>query len=148
MSKDLQFMDFECTQETMVQWESGYVPDLFEKCSNCLKYNCEVYGHEPNWCIAHKVCTLCKDKDKCEYCGQMEYIFKEENTAEECCEWLFVNGCFPRTILRQLFSVTISKSTIRTPFYNTCSGVHSFQLWCQIVSKSCVWQYLLARLRR
>ena len=66
----------ECTQDDLVQCETGYTPDVFGKCQNCLKSSCGSYEHRPNLCVAQKVCTVCMDQnDECDMCGQKEYVF-------------------------------------------------------------------------
>ena len=59
------FFDFECMQETGI--------------------------HEPNLCIAHKVCVECLDQEDatCKRCGDRERVFEGPNTQTEFCEWLF-----------------------------------------------------------
>ena len=60
------FFDFECVQETGV--------------------------HEPNLCIAQKVCSGCSTGDtlkSCGRCGKKERVFCGPTTRENFCQWLF-----------------------------------------------------------
>merc|ERR1711962_330723 len=60
------FFDFECIQETGI--------------------------HEPNLCVAQKVCCECLDQEDvtcCRRCGKREHVFRGENTQRDFCEWLF-----------------------------------------------------------
>lgn len=94
------FFDFECTQEDIVQCEEKYNPDVFGKCTNCLKANCGVYEHKPNLCVAQKVCTACLDKeDECKNCGPREMVFSGENTLTDFCQWLFSEENYKATVL-------------------------------------------------
>ena len=99
-AKTFIFFDFECTQDHLIQCEYGYTPDVYGKCTKCLKSNCGNYEHKPNLCVAQKVCTLCMDKtDDCELCVQREYIFSGENTLNAFCEWLFSEENYEATVL-------------------------------------------------
>ena len=60
------FFDFECVQETGI--------------------------HEPNLCIAQKVCSGCLEGDtlkSCDRCGKKEQIFSGPTTRQDFCKWLF-----------------------------------------------------------
>ena len=59
------FFDFECMQETGI--------------------------HEPNLCVAHKVCSECLDREDniCQRCGDRERLFQGPHTQKQFCEWLF-----------------------------------------------------------
>ena len=89
------FFDFECKQEFKQQCEKGF--DLCEptnKCKNCGKAKCGSYRHEPNLCVAHKVCTMCLHEEvtsdsSCDKCGQHEYVFSGKDTLNNFCKWLF-----------------------------------------------------------
>ena len=89
------FFDFECRQESMQQCESGYeLCEATGKCKNCQKANCGSYLHEPNLCVAHKVCMHCLDEavtsdSSCEQCGKHEHVFAGKDAADEFCKWLF-----------------------------------------------------------
>ncbi len=73
------FFDFECRQERQIG-ENDFGP---------------IYAHDPNLCVAVKICDLCKEKTRkrefgtCEYCGQNEWIFKGLDCKEKFCRWLF-----------------------------------------------------------
>ena len=67
------FFDFECTQESGI--------------------------HEPNLCIAHRVCEDCmcaeagpkysiNDSSACHVCGKNEHVFRGDNCATDFCDWL------------------------------------------------------------
>ncbi len=73
------FFDFECRQERQIG-ENDLGP---------------IYAHDPNLCVAVKVCNLCKEKVRkrefgsCSYCGQNEWIFEGLDCKEKFCRWLF-----------------------------------------------------------
>ena len=89
------FWDFECTQDDVFQCEKGYKFDpLTKRCINCKKSKYSSLQHKPNLCVAHKVCSLCIDKEVtsdrvCQKCVKNETIFSEDNTADDFCNWLF-----------------------------------------------------------
>ena len=99
-AKTFIFFDFECTQDDLIEREQGYIPDVFGKCSNCLKSTCGTYGHRPNLCVAQKVCTLCMDiSEYCDECGQREHVFSGVSTLDEFCHWLLSEKKFDSTVL-------------------------------------------------
>ncbi|XP_052776205.1 uncharacterized protein LOC128214030 [Mya arenaria] len=88
------FFDFECTQDQQLQCENGYLSGVHGKCVNCNKATCGSYKHQPNLCVAQRVCRHCLKNDlssesECEYCGRNELIFKGEQTTQQFCKWLF-----------------------------------------------------------
>ena len=73
------FFDFECKQDREVS-QNKIGP---------------IFVHEPNLCVALKVCDKCKEAVKqrqfntCDGCGQNEWIFAGQNCKRDFCEWLF-----------------------------------------------------------
>lgn len=51
------------------------------------------WRHKVNFCVAQRVCDLCKDcwkpDDNCSICGQREFIFAGEMALNDFCTWLF-----------------------------------------------------------
>lgn len=93
------FFDFECRQDDIMECADGHRPDLHGKCENCLKSNCGVYEHKPNLCVAHKVCTVCLNKDTgCEDCRPREHIFTGKSTLTDFCLWLFSEDNYNCTV--------------------------------------------------
>ena len=89
------FFDFECTQDKQVSCEQGYAPHPeTNKCTNCCRSTCGSFEHQPNLCIAQKVCGNCLKKDvddnsTCMACGPNQKIFYGANTVVDFCTWLF-----------------------------------------------------------
>ena len=87
--------DLECMQDKMVQCDEGFQIDPnTTKCKNCNKSSCGSFEHQPNMCVAQKVCSKCMAKDVtsssvCESCGPNEKIFSGPDTIKHFCEWLF-----------------------------------------------------------
>lgn len=128
------FFDFECTQDDLIQCESGYQREQNGlKCVNCGKSNCGTYEHRPYLCVVHKVCLNCYDKEvapnsTCEHCGQNEMVFAGSNTTDNFCKWLFSGRNNGATVLCHNF-----KDTTRFRYYNICSIMQS----SQVVQKTC-----------
>ena len=99
-AKTFIFFDFECTQDDFIECDMKYNPDLFGKCQNCLKCDCGVYEHKPNFCVVHKVCTLCMDKEiECKNCCKREHVLSGENTLNDFYHWLFSEENYNTTVL-------------------------------------------------
>lgn len=87
------FFGFECTQDTLVECDEGYLPEGNGiNCINCNKAWCGSMGHKPNLCVA--VCSLCMNKDidfdsECVNRGPNEKVFSVPNTITLFCQWLF-----------------------------------------------------------
>ena len=98
------FFDFECTQDDIVQCETGFSPDESRRCQHCFSAKCGVVKHVPNLCIVHKVCSLCMDTmvtdtSECEHCGKNELIFDGLDTLDEFCRWLFSEDNYKATVI-------------------------------------------------
>lgn len=104
------FFDVECTQDDMVQCETGFSLDGCGKCQYCFSAMCGAMEHVPNMCIVHKECTLCMDGEltytsKCEHCGKKEIIFEGIDTLREFCQWLFSEENYETTVMCHNFQV-------------------------------------------
>lgn len=95
-SKTLQyiFFDFECTQDDQLECEDGYLPDENSKCSRCNKAWCGSFQHQPNLCVAQKVCSQCilseiTPDSSCSSCGKNERVFRGNQTTQLFSKWLF-----------------------------------------------------------
>ncbi|WAR14681.1 ZN358-like protein [Mya arenaria] len=88
------FFDFECTQDDILQCETGHDLNENGKCRNCSKAWCGSFGHRPNLCVVHQVCTSCMDipvntETVCKLCGKNELVFRGPQTTDDFCKWLF-----------------------------------------------------------
>lgn len=88
------FFDFECTQDNLLECESGYLPDENNKCIRCRKIWCGSFLHQPNLCVVQKVCSHCIDQrltceSECSHCGKNELVFTGDQTTQLFCQWLF-----------------------------------------------------------
>ena len=88
------FFDFECTQDTLLQCDRGYVPGDNDKCKNCSKSWCGSFRHKPNLCVANKICSMCMHDpvtptSNCGKCLNNERVFAGPNTTNDFCKWLF-----------------------------------------------------------
>ena len=89
------YFDFECRQEKMMQCSRGYEPDSDSRlCQHCKKATCGALKHEPNLCVAHRVCTECSEStvtplSSCQVCGKHEHIFFGDTARDDFCSWLF-----------------------------------------------------------
>lgn len=88
------FFDFECKQETVFQCPEGFSPNEGNMCKNCKKKTCGALKHEPNLCIAHRVCEHCADspispESECSVCGKQEHVFFGDDARDQFCNWLF-----------------------------------------------------------
>ncbi|XP_052815380.1 uncharacterized protein LOC128242318 [Mya arenaria] len=97
------FFDFECTQDTIVQCNDGYLPGE-DRCINCAKSWCGSMEHTPNLCVAHKVCSLCISKEiqpdsECLKCGPNIKVFSGPDTTKLFCQWLFSEPNFGTTVI-------------------------------------------------
>ncbi len=98
------FFDFECTQDDMLQCQTGYEADSTGKCVNCCKSTCGAFEHRPNLCVVHKVCAQCMavditDSSECDNCGKNEMVFKGAKTVEDVCVWLFAKRNYKSTVI-------------------------------------------------
>lgn len=98
------FFDLECTQDSRLGCEDGYLPGVHNKCVNCKKSWCGSMEHKPNLCVVHKVCNLCMQHDvtpssKCSKCGPNERVFSGPNTIDLFCQWLFTHENKGATVL-------------------------------------------------
>ena len=98
------FFDFECTQDDQLECENGYLPDENGKCIQCKKTSCGSFQHQPNLCIAHKVCSHCilneiTPSSSCPSCGKNEHIFRGIQTTNMFCNWLFSEENFGATVI-------------------------------------------------
>lgn len=118
------FSDFECTQDDLIQCETGFQRKQNGlKCVNCEKSNCGTYEHRPNLCVVHKVCLNCYDEElttnsTCEHCGQNEMVFAGSNTTDEFCKWLFSGSNNGATVLCHNFKVYDSFPILQYFFKN------------------------------
>lgn len=88
------FFDFECTQDSRLECQDGYLPGARNACVNCRKSWCGSMEHQPNLCVVQKVCKLCMNNDQtslseCVNCGSNERVFSGPNTVTLFCKWLF-----------------------------------------------------------
>ena len=89
------YFDFECRQEKMIQCSHGYHPHIDSRlCQNCKKSTCGTLKHEPNLCVAHRVCSECSEapvtpSSTCQICGTQEHIFFGDSARDDFCSWLF-----------------------------------------------------------
>lgn len=95
------FLDFECTQDEMIQCnegyqpqqqiacgncnqsdchtnpcQQGYIPKKMTVCRNCHRPSCGSFRHVPNLCVVHKVCEECIDEDEIDrhrFCNICQY---------------------------------------------------------------------------
>lgn len=99
------FFDFECTQDSIVESDDGYLQGKdINKCRNCKKSWCGSMEHRPNLCVAHKVCSLCMAKyikpgSECKKCGPNVKVFSGSNTTVSFCQWLFSEQNFGTTVI-------------------------------------------------
>ena len=61
---------------------------------HCKKSSCGSFEHNPNLCIAQRVCENCfkqpVNKDsKCKQCGKNNHTFSGPKAASDFCDWLF-----------------------------------------------------------
>ena len=91
------FLDFESTQNEIMNCEKGYAPSgnrchlcsgaldpciSCRKCLNCNQSSCGSQEHRPNFVVAQTACNLCHETDitdkcegcgtRCEHCGKMK----------------------------------------------------------------------------
>src|SRR5437867_4626276 len=74
------FFDFETMQDKI--------------CSKTTELG-EIFTHEPNLCVAHIVCDMCKNKEKlgeCARCGENHQIFRGPSCLDDFCNFLFGLG--------------------------------------------------------
>ena len=93
-SKLQTYIYFKCTQDDQVQCKYGFRPGPNGYCMYCKKSTCGAYEHRQNFCVVHKVCSSCLEKDvnqesSCDNCGANELVFKGEDTTKAFCSWLF-----------------------------------------------------------
>lgn len=98
------FFDFECTQDSRIECNLGYLPAEDDKCKNCKKSVCGTMEHKPNLCVVHKVCSLCRDQEfsstsECLQCGPNEMVFSGPNTTTLFCQWLFTKQNYGATVI-------------------------------------------------
>ena len=118
----------------MIQWEEGYIPDLYGKCVHCLKTNCGAYEHKPNLCVVQRVCTGCMDKETaCNGCEKREYVFKGDNTLNDFCEWLFSEKKYQATVLCHNFQGYDSYPILQFLYKNFDSP-----MWLPMALKLCL----------
>ena len=54
------FFDFECTQDSQLECDKGFLPDEETgTCTNCKKKKCGSFVHKPILCVAQRVCLVC-----------------------------------------------------------------------------------------
>ena len=76
------FFDFECYQSREMERD---------------KHGNPVFAHDPNYCVVHKVCDLCKHDDevwkkhskRCPRCRTNRLYFEGDNCRNEFASWLF-----------------------------------------------------------
>ena len=89
------FWDLECMQDEMVHCNEGFDADQTTgKCKNCKKSSCGSFEHQPNLCVAQKVCSKCMECEVtstsvCQDCGPNQMVFSGPNTVQDFCKWLF-----------------------------------------------------------
>ena len=98
------FFDFECTQDSLLECESGYLPDEKNKCTRCKKTQCGSFQHQPNLCVVQKVCSQCIDdritcESICKCCGKNELVLKGDQTTQLFCKWLFSDANVGATVI-------------------------------------------------
>jgi hypothetical protein len=138
--------DFECTQDALIECDEGYRLNTDTgKCNNCGKSACGSYEHEPNLCVAHKVCTECmySELDQESYCDQC--LNNRVELVELTLQLTFVSGYSLEITMAQPSCVTISKVTTRFQSSIICIKMASYRKSYQMEPTTCQWKFLHAR---
>ena len=77
------------------------IPKFIMADFECVQQN---VVHEPNLCVAHRVCIECLDEEvdsvsECDQCGQHESVFWGKGSEVDFCEWLFTEDNEDTTVL-------------------------------------------------